>query len=98
MEALNILEEKLASLVSIAQQFKKNNAQLQSDNEMLKSENISLMKENSHLIHQLELKEEFSVKESQEIDELYQEKKLAKSVVDNLIKSIDSLVDKENQL
>lgn len=98
MEALNILEERLASLIALAQKLKDNNVRLQADNEMLQSENANFLQENLQLISRLELREKVAVKESQEIDELYQEKKLTKSVVDNLIKSIESLVEKEDQI
>ena len=98
MEALIILEERLAALISIATRLKEDNRQLRSDIEVLKSENVNLVHNNTELTALLELQEESSTQECKEIDKLHQEKRLTKSAVDDLIKSIESLVEKENQL
>jgi hypothetical protein len=60
----------------------------------LKAENARLDKENSDLLNKIELLESSSLDQSQQAAE---EKALTKIVVEDLIKSIDSFVQKENQ-
>jgi cell division protein FtsB len=60
----------------------------------LKKENARLDKENSDLLNKIELLESSTIDQSQQAAE---EKALTKIVVEDLIKSIDSFVQKENQ-
>ncbi len=80
MELLKTLEEKISALMSLVSS--------------LKSENVQLCKENSALqvtIKRLQLVEKNSLQDKEKFSD---EKALTKSVVDDLIKNIDALVDK----
>ena len=79
MEALSVLEKKIASLISLVKE--------------LKTKNERLAKENAELIDKLEMVEGSMFKDNENIEELNQEKALTKMVVDDLIKDIDSLVE-----
>ncbi len=79
IEKLNTLESKINSLI-----------------EVLKSErikNIQLTKENEELILRLESVENSLLKGTQNLEEVQQERALTKMVVDELINSIDQLVE-----
>lgn len=83
LEKLNLLERKIASLV-----------------EMLKVEKelaAKLAEEKAQLMARLELVENSLLKGTQNIEELHQERTLTKMVVDELISSIDRLVEQEKQ-
>lgn len=111
MEALQILEEKIITLVSLIQDLKsKNNLlepkvvtlQQQSDeltiqNEQLKTENTRLSEENFKLTASLSSLEASLFNGSEAIDLLTEEKALTKMAVDDLIKSISDLVEIEQQ-
>jgi cell division protein FtsB len=60
----------------------------------LKKENARLDKENNALLNKIELLESSTIDQGQQAAE---EKALTKIVVEDLIKSIDSFVQKENQ-
>lgn len=81
IENLNLLEEKLASLVELVKQ--------------LRLKNNELEKEKLELEGRLERLEEELLRDSEGMEELHQERALTKQVVDDLIKSIDSLVKPE---
>lgn len=105
MEVLSVLEQKIVSLVEFVEKLHALNDLLKSDNEALKKEIGELRAENSHFVEEnvhLTSKLQdlaFSAQvESKELNELHQEKLYTKQVVDDLIKSIESLVEKENQL
>jgi len=83
MQALKLLEEKIASLIELIKELKNENAKLAEENAQLEVKVKSL--EDS-------LKDD--VKQS---DKLTEEKELTRLAVDDLIKSIDSLVELENQ-
>jgi len=78
---LTLLEEKVIRLVEMIKNLKSANQALQEENQMLK--------------HQLMKTESSLVAEAKDLEELSQEKMMAKLLVDDLIKSIDSLVDQK---
>lgn len=86
MEALGILEKKLADLVDLAKKLKNEN------NELIQK-NDKLVVENLQLCEKLEMLESSVINQT---DELKQEKQITKMVVDGLIKSIDNLIQNEN--
>ncbi|MBI2345059.1 cell division protein ZapB [Candidatus Dependentiae bacterium] len=59
----------------------------------LKSENVSLKEKNKELQGQIRVLESSLVAETKDLEELSQEKIMAKMVVDNLLHSIDSLIE-----
>ena len=78
---LTLLEEKVVRLVEMVKTLKQANQSLQEENQMLK--------------HQLMKTESSLVEETRDLEELSQEKMMARLLVDDLIKSIDSLVDQK---
>jgi len=78
---LTLLEEKVIRLVDMVKSLKLSNQSLQEENQMLK--------------HQLMKSESSLVAETKDLEELSQEKMMTKMIVDDLIKSIDSLVDQK---
>lgn len=81
---LTLLEEKVVSLVTLVKTLRK--------------ENVTLTKENKTLQEQLKALEGSLVSETKDLEELSQEKIMTKMAVDDLLKSIDELVDqKETQ-
>ncbi len=78
---LTLLEEKVVRLVEMVKSLKHANQSLQEENQMLK--------------HQLMKTESSLVEETRDLEELSQEKMMARLLVDDLIKSIDSLVDQK---
>ncbi|MCL4360972.1 hypothetical protein M1446_01280 [Candidatus Dependentiae bacterium] len=61
----------------------------------LKEDNERLTNENCHLVSQIEAMKGNLLKDCHNMDELHKERELTKLVVDDLIRSIDSLVEKE---
>lgn len=82
MNILKQLEEKLICLAELVKE--------------LKTENAKLAEENAQLSAQLIMLQNALKDDTQRIDELNEEKKLTRLVVDDLIKSIDSLVENQN--
>lgn len=82
MNVLKQLEEKLICLAELVKE--------------LKTENAKLAEENAQLSAQLSMLQNAFKDDSKRIDELKQEKELTRLVVDDLIKSIDSLVENQN--
>lgn len=83
LEKLNLLEKKILSLV-----------------ELVKSEkalSAKLAEEKLNLATKLEIVENSLLKGTQNIEELNQERLLTKMVVDELINSIDKVVEQEPQ-
>lgn len=78
---LTLLEEKVIRLVDMVKNLKQSNQAFQEENQMLKNQ---LMKTESSL-----------VAETKDLEELSQEKMMTRMIVDDLIKSIDSLVDQK---
>ncbi len=83
MKALGILEKKITALVAVVQDLKKENKRLQ--------------EENVHLATKLSSMEESLLVDVERIEKLNQEKVLTKNIVDDLIRSIDLLVENEKQ-
>ena len=81
MDILQILENKIHSLLLLIKK--------------LKEQNECLSNENVQLIAQIESMKNNMLKESHDMDELTKERELTKMVVDDLIRNIDSLVEKE---
>lgn len=84
METLNILEKKVISLIDTIRQ--------------LKAENARLVEENAQLMMSLTMTQGIVHSDAKRVEELDQEKALTRLVVDDLIKSIDSLIEGEKQL
>jgi len=78
---LNLLEEKVIRLVDMVKALKLSNQSFQEENQVLK--------------HQLMKIESSLVAETKDLEELSQEKMMTKMIVDDLIRSIDSLVDQK---
>ncbi|MDR3550440.1 MAG: hypothetical protein P4L31_03435 [Candidatus Babeliales bacterium] len=97
MEALRILEEKIASLVAVIHDFKAKNEALKAENcqaqaevKESKAENAVLLEENAKLLAKLNVMENSVLKGNEHMEE-------TKIVVDDLIRSIDALVGNEHQ-
>jgi len=86
VEALGILEKKLADLVELAKNLKEENVKLIKRND-------DILHENQQLHEKLDLLESFTVNKT---DEINQEKQVTKMVIDGLIKSIDNLIESES--
>ena len=82
MNTLKVLEEKVTTLISRIKE--------------LEAENKTLTAENTQLTAKLESMENSMLSDIQRIDALDQEKALTKMVVDDLINSIDSIVEGNN--
>ena len=104
MEGLFVLEEKIKTLVALVKNLKKQqdillqeNNSLKIENDALKAENTNLIENNAQLIAQMKSIESSVLLETDHIQELKEERSVTRSVLDDLIKSIDSLVENENQ-
>lgn len=89
MQVLQILEEKIAALVKVLQSLKK-------ENEELKSALAAAQKENEQFAAHIEKLEGSMLSDESRLKELDKEKELTKTVVDDLIKNIDALVESGN--
>ena len=83
MKALAVLEKKVASLLELIKE--------------LKTENAKLAEENAQVLAKLKTLKGSALIDSKRAQELDKEKTLAKSLVDDLIKNIDSLVEENQQ-
>ena len=83
MEVLSVLEKKIEALVGVVHELKKEKARL--------------VEENTKLISKLEMLENSLLADGEHIEKLNQERALTKTVVDDLIRSIDLLVETEKQ-
>jgi cell division protein FtsB len=83
MNALSILEEKVAQLVGLVNELKK--------------ENVALQAENALLLEEVRSLETSVLQETKALDQLHQEKEATKAVVDDLIRNINALVSNEVQ-
>ncbi len=91
MKLLQSLEAKIAKLVKLANDLKNDNEQLQKDLSGRTDEVKKLKK-------QVEMLESSMLSESSRMQEqLTKEKELTKTVVDDLIKNIDAIIESENQ-
>lgn len=82
MDFLKQLEEKLICLAELVRE--------------LKTENSKLGEENAQLSAKLIMLQKSLQEDTRRMDELKQEKELTRVVVDDLIKSIDSLVENQS--
>jgi hypothetical protein len=85
---LTLLEEKVIRLVDMVKTLKLSNQSFQEKNQALEAENQMLK-------NQLMKTESSLVAETKDLEELSQEKMMTKMILDDLIKSIDSLVDQK---
>ena len=76
---LSLLEEKVIHLIEMIK--------------ILKSENVALKEKNRDMQQQLKALEGSLVAETKDLEELSQEKMITKMVVDNLLSSIDALLE-----
>ncbi len=91
MKLLQSLEKKVVTLVALITELKQKNIQL-------KNSVSGYQEENKKLKKQIEMLESSMLKESNRLQEqLQKEKELTKTVVDDLIKNIDAIVEGENQ-
>ena len=91
MKLLQSLEKKVVALVALVTELKQENTQL-------KDSESGSQEENKKLKKQIEMLESSMLKESNRLQEqLQKEKELTKTVVDDLIKNIDAIVEGENQ-
>lgn len=104
MEVALILEEKIKKLIAIIKKTKEQYENTQSNYDSLKSEiaelkakNDRLSEDNAQLTCQLNTIERSMLKETDHIQELTEERSMTRLVLDDLIKSIDSIVENENQ-
>jgi uncharacterized coiled-coil DUF342 family protein len=105
MEVVLVLEEKIKALIAKVKQAKEQYDALQSKydvliNELaeLKAENNVLSEGNAQLTFQLNTIEKSVQKETVHVQELTEERSMTRSALDDLIKSIDLIVENENQL
>lgn len=104
MKILEVLEDRVNRLITMSIDFAKKNKDLAKDIDLLKeelaivkTENIKFAEDNAALITQLKSLESTTEKENKQLRDLSEEKSLAKLVVDDLIKSIDALIERENE-
>lgn len=93
---LSLLEEKVIRLVDLINRYKQMNLSNQEEIQMLKQANQSLQEDNQMLKHQLMRAESSLVAETKVLEEQSQENMMAKMIVDDLIRSIDSLVEQKD--
>ncbi len=103
MDTLQLLEQKISSLVSIVKELKTKKDQLQEkytliqkDHDTLKTENARLAEESAQLVAKIGTLERESLKGNDQINELNQEKTVTKMAVDDLLerlKVIDSIIE-----
>jgi len=105
MEMLSVLEQKILSLVEKLHIYRNENGQLRLQKELLqkeigdlKAEIIQLTDENMQLTTKVQSFLDTNSADNKKIHDLCQEKEDAKRFVDDLIRSIESLVEQENQL
>ena len=104
MEVIFTLEEKVKTLIACIKKLKEEMSILQPENISLKAdiqeltaENAKLAEHNAQLIIQLKAIENSMLLETDNVNELKEERSITRSALDDLIKSIDSIVENENQ-
>jgi FtsZ-binding cell division protein ZapB len=104
MEVLLMLEEKVKTLVATIKDLKNQLSALRSEYDSLKievvdlkAENAKLAEGNAQLTFQLNTIESSILKETSHVQELTEERSMTRLVLDDLIKSIDLIVENENQ-
>ena len=83
MEALSVLEKKIAALVEMIHE--------------LREEKSKLVEQNEQLMAKLEHTQDAFLTDNERLEKLNQERALTKTVVDDLIRSIDLLVENEKR-
>lgn len=103
MEVLCTLEEKVKKLVAYTKNLKElldcmqpENNSLKIENEQLKAEIAKLVDANAQIATQLNSIENSMLLEAGYVNELKEERSVTRLVLDDLIKSIDSIVENEN--
>ena len=101
---LEVLEDRVNRLIDRSIDLAKKNKDLQNNIDLLreelaivKTENVKFAEDNAELVTQLKSLESTTQKENKQLRDLDEEKSLAKLVVDDLIKSIDALIERENE-
>ena len=104
MKILEVLEDRVNKLINMVIELTKKNKSLEKNIDLLKediaivkAENVKFAEDNADLITQLKSLELSAQKENKQLHDLSEEKSLAKLVVDDLIKSIDALIERENE-
>jgi len=104
MEVIFTLEEKVKTLIACIKNLKEQIHALQTENNSLKietqeskAENAKLAEHNAQLLMQLKAIENSILLETDHVNELKEERSVTRSALDDLIKSIDSIVENENQ-
>jgi methyl-accepting chemotaxis protein len=104
MKFLKSLEERVDQLIDIAIDLSKKNKELfagfdqvKAENEELRTENAKFAEDNAQLSAQIKAIESSLEQENETVSLLNEEKSLAKVVVDDLLRSIDALIERENQ-
>jgi len=104
MEVIFTLEEKVKTLIACVKNLKEQVHALRLENDSLKievqelkAENAKLAENNAQLIIQLKAIENSILLETDHVNELKEERCVTRSALDDLIKSIDSIVENENQ-
>ncbi len=92
---LGLLEEKVIRLVDMVKASKQEILTVKQLNQVLHEANQTLQEENQMLKHQLMRAESSLVTETKDLEDLSQEKMMTKMILDDLIKSIDSLVEQK---
>jgi predicted nuclease with TOPRIM domain len=87
---MQLLEDKVVALLELVESLKK-------ENSCLKKEALTAGQEIAQLKKQVEMLESSVLNESHRLQELNKEKELTKSVVDDLIRNIEALVESGNQ-
>ena len=104
MEVIFTLEEKVKTLIACIKSLKEEVHALKTENNSLKietqeskAENVKLAENNAQLVMQLNAIENSILLETDHVNELKEERSVTRSALDDLIKSIDSIVENENQ-
>src|SRR5579864_1027379 len=104
MEVIFALEEKVKTLIACIKKLKdqlhaslQENDILKAEIQELKAENTTLAEHNAQLTVQLKAIESSMLIETDHVNELKEERSVTRSALDDLIKSIDSIVENENQ-
>lgn len=111
MEALNILENKIVTLLELVKVLKAENSTLKKECEQLglastrlmedeakiREENAALREHVEQLMNELDAVEKAVFARDKNVETLNQEKAETKLLIDDLIKDIDSLVESENR-
>ena len=92
---LGLLEERVIRLVDMVKASKQESQTVKQLNQTLLEANQTLQEENQMLKHQLMRAESSLVTETKDLEEMSQEKMMTKMILDDLIRSIDSLVDQK---